>query len=281
MVVRSRYVEGEPCWADAATPDMDTARRFYGAVLGWTFRATRPESGDHVLCLKDDQPVAALTRPLPGTGGPPAWTTYLKTSDAGAAAERVGPAGGELVTAPTDTANGGRTLLAKDPGGAVFGLWEARGAIGARLYGEPGAITWAEVSTRDPAAVDAFYRGLFGIDPVGWHDIPEQFPGDAPPEQTGMDYVVYNGADGEPMLSGRLALPANFGDVPPQWTLYVNVEDADVAADRVTAAGGSVVVPPFDTPFGRITLVADPHGAVLGLSAAAIARSRLASWAQS
>ncbi len=280
MVVRSRYFDGEPCWADAVAPDMDTAKRFYGEVLGWTFVVTRRELGDYVLCLENDQPVAALAPPM-SDAGPPVWTTYLKTSDALTTAERIEPAGGRLLTAATETPNGGRTLLASDPGGAAFGLWEPHGAIGAQLYGEPGAITWAEVNTRDPVTVDAFYRSLFGIEPVAWRDIPEEFPGDAPAEQTGMDYVVYSGADGGPMLCGRLAMTADFGDVPAHWMIYVNVEDADRAADRVTTAGGTVVVPPFDTPYGRMTVAADPNGAVLGLSAAAIARSRLASWAQS
>jgi uncharacterized protein len=281
MVVRSRYLEGEPCWADAVAPDMDGAKRFYGEVFGWTFAVTRRGSGDYVLCLKDDRPVAALTPPLFGAGGPPVWNTYLNTSDAVTTADRIERAGGSLLIAAEATSNGGRMLLASDPGGAAFGAWESRGAIGAELYGEPGAITWAEVNTRDPAAVDAFYSSLFGVEPVAWRDISEQFPDDAPADQTGMDYVVYNGADGGPMLSGRLALTADSGDVPPYWLIYFKVDDADRAADRVTAARGGVVVAPFDTPFGRITVVADPNGAVLGLSAAAVADSRLASWAQS
>jgi hypothetical protein len=41
---------------------------------------------------------------------------------------------------------------------------------------------------------------------------------------------------------------------------------------------GEPPVAPFDTPYGRMTVVADPNGAVLGLSGAAIARSRVASW---
>jgi predicted enzyme related to lactoylglutathione lyase len=278
MVVRSRYFEGEPCWAAAGAPDLDAAQRFYGEVFGWTFVGS--QTGDDVLCLKNDQPVAALTASMSDLGGPPVWNTYLKTSDA-AAAQGIEAAGGRLLTATKEGLNGSRMLLASDPGGAVFGLWEPRGAIGSRLYGEPGSMTWAEVSTRAPAAVDAFYRGLFGVEPVAWRDIPEEFPSDTPAEQTGMDYVVYTGAGAGPILSGRLTLTADLGDVPPSWTVYFNVDDADSAADRVTAAGGRVLVAPFDTPYGRITVVADPNGAVLGLSAAAVARSRVAAWMSS
>jgi uncharacterized protein len=119
---------------------------------------------------------------------------------------------------------------------------------------------------------------VFGVEAVAWRDIPEEYPGDAPPEQTGMDYVVYRGAAAGPMLCGRLAMTADFGDVPSHWIIYFNVEDADSAADRVVVGGGRVVIAPFDTPYGRMTVVSDSNGAVLGLSAAAIARSRVASW---
>ena len=281
MVERSVYAEGEPCWAEAVAPDIDAAKRFYGNVLGWTFIDTEPGFGSYVMCLKNDKTVAALTPPMSAVGGPPVWNTYLKTSDANTTAQRAEPAGGKLLMGTVELPNLGRKLLGLDPGGAAFGAWEPGNMTGAQLYAEPGAITWAEVNTRDPSAVDAFYRSLFGVEAVAWRDIPEQYPVDAPAEQIGMDYVVYTGAAGEPMLCGRMTMTADFGDVPPHWMIYFNVDSADHAAERVTASGGLVAVPPFDTPFGRITVVADPNGAVLGLSAAAIARSRLASWAQS
>jgi predicted enzyme related to lactoylglutathione lyase len=278
MVVRSGYVDGEPCWADAVAPDMEAAKRFYGVVLGWTFADPEFALGDYTICLKNDQPVAALTPPRSTDGRPPAWNTYLKTSDARTTAERIEAAGGSLLSAPVEFPGGSRILFALDPGGAAFGAWEPGSMTGSQLYGEPGAIVWAEVNTHDPAEVDVFYGRLFGVEAVAWSDIPEEFPGDAPPEQTSMDYVVYKGAASGPMLCGRSTMTADFGDVPSHWMIFFNVEDADSAAARVAAGGGRVAMAPFDTPYGRMTVVADPNGAVLGLSAAAIARSRLASW---
>jgi uncharacterized protein len=277
MVVRHRYFDGEPCWADVVADDMDGARRFYGALFGWTFADGPRVPGEDVLCLQDGQPVAAL-RAARSRGETAVWTTYLSTPDVVTTAQRIEPAGGTLVRA-AETLDGGRTVLAADPDGAVFGIREPAGSIGAHLYGQPGAITWAEVTTHAPADVDGFYRSLFGVEPLAWSDVPGEDPSDAPAEQAAMDYVVYTDGGGGPILAGRLAMTADFGDAPPCWTVYFNVADADRAAGRVTAAGGQVVVPPFDTPYGRMTVAADPHGAVLGLSAAAIASSRLASWA--
>jgi predicted enzyme related to lactoylglutathione lyase len=259
---------------------MDAAKHFYGDVFGWTFVDTSPEFGNYVMCLKNDKTVAALAPPMSEDGGPPAWTTYLKTSDATTTAQRIEPAGGKLLTGPMEIPDSGRMLTALDAGGAAFGAWEPGTMTGAQLYGEPGAITWAEVNTRDPGPVDAFYSSLFGVEAVAWSDIPEEYPVDAPAEQVGMDYVVYKGAADGPMLCGRMKMTADYGDVPPYWMIFFGVDNADSAAERVTTGGGQVHVPPFDTPFGRMTVVADPNGAILGLSAAAVARSRLASWAQ-
>jgi predicted enzyme related to lactoylglutathione lyase len=38
------------------------------------------------------------------------------------------------------------------------------------------------------------------------------------------------------------------------------VPDADAAAEQVASLGGSVMQPPFDTPYGRMALVAGPRG---------------------
>ena len=41
--------------------------------------------------------------------------------------------------------------------------------------------------------------------------------------------------------------------------------DTDAAMAKVTELGGRVVDPPRDTPYGRIGVVADNHGAVFSL----------------
>jgi predicted enzyme related to lactoylglutathione lyase len=53
---------------------------------------------------------------------------------------------------------------------------------------------------------------------------------------------------------------------PPAWTTYVNVADATATAASVATAGGTVLAGPMDVmDKGRLALVADPTGAVLGL----------------
>jgi hypothetical protein len=39
------------------------------------------------------------------------------------------------------------------------------------------------------------------------------------------------------------------------------VDDADATAARSTGLGGKVIAPPFDAPWVRMTVIADPQGA--------------------
>jgi predicted enzyme related to lactoylglutathione lyase len=56
-----------------------------------------------------------------------------------------------------------------------------------------------------------------------------------------------------------------WGEIPPHWMVYFAVSDADATVERVSQAGGKSQMPPFDTPVGRIGIVADPQGAVFTL----------------
>ena len=59
-------------------------------------------------------------------------------------------------------------------------------------------------------------------------------------------------------------------DIPSHWMSYVHVADVDAAVAKVAKAGGEVLKPCFDVPgVGRIAIVEDPTGAVIGIMTAA------------
>ena len=71
------------------------------------------------------------------------------------------------------------------------------------------------------------------------------------------------------MLRGRPVAgigPQQTEGVPPWWTTYITVDDADAAARAVEEAGGKIVSPPFDVmTFGRMAVCTDPGGAVFSV----------------
>jgi uncharacterized protein len=249
MGERSSYPDGEPCWADVVTPDPDGARAFYQAVFGWQYRSGGPGSGGYTMALVDGRPVAGLTPPPPGTDAAPAtWNVYLSSADIDATAARASRGGAKIVMGPLDIPGSGRMLAAVDPTGAAFGVWQPGGHPGAQLTEDANTPLWAELHTRDGAAADAFYRGLF--------DYRQEQIGDG----AAFDYTVWS--LGGRRVTGRMRQgPDTPPGIPPNWLVYFAVDDSDAAAERVTAGGGRVVVGPFDSPQGRVAILTDPYGA--------------------
>jgi uncharacterized protein len=213
MVARTAYLDGEPCWADVLAVDMDAAKTFYGAVLDWSFRTGGQESGHYVMALRAGQAVAGISPPPPGPEPAPAWTLYLASHDLDATAQRVDRAAGKVIMGPLDVPGNGRLLFALDPTGAAFGVWEPGQHTGSQLYGEAGALCWAELNSREPESADTFYRSLFDYDQRQLGDA-DQF-----------DYATWS--LGGQTLCGRLKMTDSWQGIAPHWMVYFAVDDAD------------------------------------------------------
>jgi uncharacterized protein len=116
-----------------------------------------------------------------------------------------------------------------------------------------GVPCWVDTLQSDPDAALAFYGAVFG-----WQfEEPGEMPG-VPPGR----YFVgrLRGRD----VAGIGSLPADGQAPASSFTMYVRVDSADDAAREARAAGGTVVLEPFDAPpAGRMAVIADPTGAQL------------------
>ncbi|HXV92868.1 MAG TPA: VOC family protein [Pseudonocardia sp.] len=183
-----------------------------------------------VLSAPDGSPVADIRSP---GALAPGWLVALH-AEAGAT--------GEVEAA------GGRSLgdgLVTDPAGAVFALGAPAVPLPARGPGRP---AWFENMTTDAARADAFYGAVFGLQP----------------QAAGDGYALLT-AGGRP-VAGRLELPPDLATaVGPRWMTYFAHADVDAGAAAVADLGGTVAVPPRDTPTGRVSAVVDPLGVLFTL----------------
>ena len=255
MVTRdTAWGDGTPCWVDLGAADIAKACAFYAELFGWEAQQGPPEAGGYALCLKDGRQVAGIGPKMGPPGEPSAWTTYLATGDVDKTAGAIRAAGGQLLAAPMDVMDQGRMAIATDPGGAVFGLWQARRHTGVQLANEPGSLTWNENLSRDFDGNKAFYHAVFGYE---YGDMGT----------AGFRYATLKVGGTE--VGGIGELDSSFAaEVPAHWSVYFAVEDTDAAVARVASLGGSTVRPAWDSPYGRIAIVADDHGAVLSLISA-------------
>ncbi|TXM91110.1 VOC family protein, partial [Methylobacterium sp. WL122] len=116
--------------------------------------------------------------------------------------------------------------------------------------GTPGPFAWHELHARDWEPAFAFYAGLF--------DWETSMAVDMGPMGT---YQVFarSGVD----LGGMMSAPL---PTAPSWLFYIAVEAIDAAAERVAAAGGTVLQGPHPVPGGDwIVQAQDPQGTPFAL----------------
>jgi predicted enzyme related to lactoylglutathione lyase len=249
MGERERYEPGTFSWTDLSTPDADAAKAFYGGLFGWDFEESPvPGDGVYVMARLGGRAAAAMYET---TERHPAWASYVTVDDADATTARAGELGANVLAEPFDVMDVGRMATIQDPTGAVFCVWQPRTSIGAEVVNGPGALSLNQLNTTDPEAAQRFYSELFGWRFEAVHGGPGPYFG------------IYRG---EATNGGMMPMPSG-QPAPSHWLVYFGIDDIDATADRIGSTGGTVMVPPFEVPGGRILVAHDPHGAIFALVA--------------
>lgn len=121
---------------------------------------------------------------------------------------------------------------------------------------KPGTPCWIDLMVPDQQAAIDFYSDL-----LGWQ-------GEVGPPETG-GYAVCT-LKGKPVAGIMKAMNPD-GTVPDPmpptvWTTYLSTDDIDSTVSSVNSSGGSVMMGPMDVmDLGRMAVITDPTGAVVGL----------------
>ncbi|MEV7589446.1 VOC family protein [Streptomyces sp. NPDC089922] len=121
---------------------------------------------------------------------------------------------------------------------------------------KPGTPCWIDLMVPDQQAALDFYCDLFG-----WQGEV------GPAEQGGYSVCTLKGRP----VAGIMKAMNPDGTVPDPlpptaWTTYLSTDSLDSAVKSVTDAGGSVIVGASDVmDLGRMAVISDPTGAVVGL----------------
>ena len=250
-VPRGRFV-----WYDLMTTDVEAAKTFYAAVVGWGTQAW-PGSGPmpYTMWTAGTSPIGgvmALSDAARAGGAPPHWMAYVCVPDADATAAETMSLGGTLVVPAFDIQDVGRVAICADPQGAVFAAFTPGGdAPGHEGPANLLEFSWHELSTTDPVAGLAFYSTIFGWQKTGEFDM-------------GPMGVYQMFGQGDMPLGGMMTMPPQ--QPMPGWCYYVHVDDVRAGAQRAIANGGQVVHGPVEVPGGDwIVVLGDPQGAMFAL----------------
>jgi predicted enzyme related to lactoylglutathione lyase len=115
-----------------------------------------------------------------------------------------------------------------------------------------GAIVWHDLTVPDAVALRDFYASVVGwrhdaVDMGGYSDFTMMSPGSRVP------------------AAGICHSRGVNAKLPPQWLVYVQVEDLDGSLKACVRGGGQVVDGPRGMGEQRFAIVKDPAGAHLGL----------------
>jgi uncharacterized protein len=254
MQIVQAYPDGLFNWVDLTTTDIAGAKAFYTALFGWEAVDLPTGMGTDYTMFRIAGYNVAGAGPMPAEmqeqGIPSFWACYIKHDDVDAVAERITAAGGTLLMPPIDVMEEGRMVMAADPGRAVFGVWQPRNHIGAQIVNAANSLVWNELQTHDLAAAQAFYEAVFG-----WTCA------------TNEDGYVSVAANGR-FQAGMMAIRPEWGETPPNWSVYFMVDDLAAKVAQAQELGGNALVPSLKVgEMGELAVLQDPQGGVFTIMA--------------
>jgi hypothetical protein len=276
MPERDGYIPGVPCWVDTSQPDPEAAVAFYSELFGWECEnvSTSEAEPPYFIARIRGGDVAAVTSIAPGAPAVASWNTYVWVENAEETARRVSSAGGTCLAEPFDVGDAGRMAVFADPEGALFSVWQPGRHRGAQIVNEAGALNFNGLDTRDPERAREFYGAVFGWEtlPIGGGVEMWTLPGygdhlerDRPAIRQEMAAVGAPAGFAD-VVASMSPIPGGQDRVPARWSVTFAVDDTDAIAAKASELGGTVVVPPSDAPWVRMTVLADPGGAILTAS---------------
>src|SRR5205085_11053723 len=113
-----------------------------------------------------------------------------------------------------------------------------------------GSFCWVELATTDQNAAKKFYSSLFNWTPQDSPTGPNEV------------YTVFK-LEGRDAAAGYgLRQEQRVNGVPPNWIVYVAVDNADQAVAKAKQLGGTLIMGPFDVmDLGRMAVMQDSTGA--------------------
>lgn len=118
---------------------------------------------------------------------------------------------------------------------------------------EIGSITWCDLTVPNAEEVKTFYEKVIGwkADPVSMGDYD--------------DYSMI-APESNKIAAGICNAKGINAKLPPQWLIYISVENVDTSAQTCLELGGRVLVEPKTiSNYGRFCVIQDPAGAVCAL----------------
>jgi predicted enzyme related to lactoylglutathione lyase len=113
-----------------------------------------------------------------------------------------------------------------------------------------GQFSWVDLSSHDMAEAKRFYGEVFG-----W-SVEDQDTGGGPP------YAIFTNDGNQVAGLGQMSDEMKAQGIPPHWSNYINVDDAEAVTKKATSLGANLMFPVMQVvEAGWMSMIVDPTGA--------------------
>lgn len=253
---RGRFV-----WYQLNAVDVDAARDFYTALLGWN--TDQWDNGDdepYTMFVRGEVPIGgimALPDEARTAGAPQHWLAYISSPDVDKTVMKARDHGAQVYVPTVEMPEVGRFSVLADPQGASFAAYTpAEAPEDSAFDPQIGDASWHELMTTDYEKASGFYTDLFG-----WERIEDMDMGE-------MGIYRIFGRQGK-ALGGMFNKTADM-PAPPNWLIYFRVKNVDDGVKKVKALGGQILNGPMEVPGGdQIAQCMDPQGGAFAIHSTA------------
>jgi len=225
------HAPGSFCWIELATTDGPGAKKFYTELFGWEAQDSPigPDMVYTMLKLNGKDVGALFQKGEMMKDVPTHWASYVSVNSADETVAKAKSLGGTIRQEAFDVMDVGRMAVITDPTSATFCIWEPKKHKGIGVKGETNSFGW---KTKTDSGATPYTEII----------------------------------NGEEHIGGIMQIQPHMGPMPPNWGIYIAVDDCDGTAQKATSLGGRQYVPPTDIPkVGRFAVLSDPQGAVFSI----------------
>jgi predicted enzyme related to lactoylglutathione lyase len=227
------------------TGDVNASLDFYTKTFGWSVKKFGKDNAKYHLLYDGEQPIAGVLARTANRNKTEnsLWIGSIATGDIQTNVDRAADNNATILMQPHDFALYGKRAVIADPQGGIIGLLDIDNRVHQKISNR---WDWSQLFSINTDKAADFYQRSFNyrIEKVG-------------PQQSSL-YLIQQ----DEIRASIVKLPAAF-EQRDRWVNFVVVTDLAKILTVATQHGAEVIHQPEDDTYA---IIADPHGALLGLT---------------
>jgi len=249
----NKALPGKIIWADIFTANVEQTISFYTEMFGWTVEEFESEGNKYHFFINNGKPVAGIVPQLSvsNKSNNAVWINHISTPDISEAANKASEQGAKVLFPPTLFGSRGIDSIISDPQGALIGMLESSSGDPVDTQAVLGDWVWAQLFSSDLEKTAEFYTSVFGYELEQASHIDNK--------------DTYMLISNNKARAGLAQLPADVTQ-RSRWVGFVSVDEINTVLVKAKEMGAKIIFSPNKDVFnGRIAIIADTNGALIGL----------------